>query len=55
MNHDLETLMDLHAPSLLRYAERLVRNPHSAQDVGVRTGLPSLELLKELVEKSRNP
>ncbi|MGA0332942.1 MAG: RNA polymerase sigma factor [Kiritimatiellia bacterium] len=33
MNHDLETLMDLHAPSLLRYAERLVRNPHSAQDV----------------------
>jgi RNA polymerase sigma-70 factor (ECF subfamily) len=30
---DLETLMNQFAPSLLRYAERLVRNPHAAQDV----------------------
>jgi RNA polymerase sigma-70 factor (ECF subfamily) len=29
----LEEIMDCHAPALLRYAERLVRNPHSAQDV----------------------
>ncbi len=33
MKHTLEELMDLYAAALLRYAERLVRNPHSAQDV----------------------
>ncbi|WFB36386.1 sigma-70 family RNA polymerase sigma factor [Kiritimatiellota bacterium B12222] len=31
--HSLEEIMDLYAPSLLRYAEKLVRNPHAAQDV----------------------
>ena len=30
---DLKSLMTTHAPSLLRYAERLVRDPHTAQDV----------------------
>lgn len=33
MKQPLEELMDLYAAALLRYAERLVRNPHSAQDV----------------------
>ncbi|MDF3130850.1 RNA polymerase sigma factor [Kiritimatiellaeota bacterium B1221] len=33
MKATLEELMDLYAAALLRYAERLVRNPHSAQDV----------------------
>jgi len=32
-NPDMETLMQTHAPPLLRYATRLLRNPHSAQDV----------------------
>ncbi len=30
---DMENLMQTHAPPLLRYATRLLRNPHSAQDV----------------------
>lgn len=33
MKPKLEELMDLYANDLLRYAERLVRNSHTAQDV----------------------
>lgn len=33
MKQTLEEIMDQYAAALLRYAERLVRNPHTAQDV----------------------